>query len=49
MVPPGASSDECVAIIEKDLAVFEMGFAVMYGPTRKYEGFYGGVYQLTGM
>jgi hypothetical protein len=35
-------------VFEVDLMCFENGFTTMYGPTGKFEGFYGGLFQLTG-
>lgn len=41
--------EECLKLIVDDLQAYENGFAVMYGPSHQYEGFYGGCFQLTGM
>lgn len=49
IIPPKANVKECLGVLMQDLQLFEDGFAMMYGPTQQYEGFYGGVFQFTGV
>lgn len=47
-VPAGCKVHECMDLIEEDLVNFEQGFTCLYGPTKRMEIFYGGLFQETG-